>query len=130
LPLAETRLCEPPGWQSQPPAAKRHSPRKDLHWCGFGEVSEWPKERDWKSRTCRKVGRGFKSRPLRLVRDALAANGERPVHAGFVVAGHRAVELVLAGLEVDGDRGLLVLAHDLASFVDSFAADRDVVLEG
>src|SRR5581483_7347813 len=30
-----------------------------------GEVSEWPKERDWKSRTCRKVRRGFKSRPLR-----------------------------------------------------------------
>ena len=28
-------------------------------------MSEWPKERDWKSRTCRKVGRGFKSRPLR-----------------------------------------------------------------
>jgi hypothetical protein len=31
----------------------------------LGEVSEWPKERDWKSRTCRKVRRGFKSRPLR-----------------------------------------------------------------
>jgi hypothetical protein len=30
-----------------------------------GEVSEWSKERDWKSRTCRKVRRGFKSRPLR-----------------------------------------------------------------
>src|SRR5262249_55191282 len=28
----------------------------------------WPKERDWKSRTCRKVGRGFESRPLRQVR--------------------------------------------------------------
>ena len=25
----------------------------------------WPKERDWKSRTCRKAGRGFESRPLR-----------------------------------------------------------------
>ena len=33
--------------------------------CGPGEVSERPKERDWKSRTCRKVRRGFKSRPLR-----------------------------------------------------------------
>ena len=32
-----------------------------------GEVSERPKERDWKSRTRRKAGRGFKSRPLRLV---------------------------------------------------------------
>ena len=31
-----------------------------------GEVSEWPKERDWKSRTCRKVGRGFESLPLRF----------------------------------------------------------------
>ena len=31
-----------------------------------GEVSEWSKERDWKSRTCCKVRRGFKSRPLRL----------------------------------------------------------------
>ena len=31
-----------------------------------GEVSEWPKERDWKSRTCRKVRRGFKSISLRL----------------------------------------------------------------
>jgi hypothetical protein len=31
-----------------------------------GEVSERPKERDWKSRTRRKAGRGFKSRPLRL----------------------------------------------------------------
>jgi hypothetical protein len=26
----------------------------------------WPKERDWKSRTRRKLGRGFESRPLRL----------------------------------------------------------------
>src|SRR4051812_29130749 len=34
-----------------------------------GEVSEWSKERDWKSRTCRKVRRGFKSRPLRLQRE-------------------------------------------------------------
>ena len=31
----------------------------------LGEVSEWSKERDWKSRTCCKVRRGFKSRPLR-----------------------------------------------------------------
>src|SRR5437588_8869215 len=31
-----------------------------------GEVSERSKERDWKSRTGRKVRRGFKSRPLRL----------------------------------------------------------------
>src|SRR3954453_7479086 len=30
-----------------------------------GEVSEGPKERDWKSRTCGKVRGGFKSRPLR-----------------------------------------------------------------
>src|SRR3954462_5990913 len=30
-----------------------------------GEVSEWSKERDWKSRMCRKVHRGFKSRPRR-----------------------------------------------------------------
>src|SRR5439155_2261823 len=30
-----------------------------------GEVSERSKERDWKSRTGRKVRRGFKSRPLR-----------------------------------------------------------------
>ena len=30
-----------------------------------GEVSERPKERDWKSRTRRKACRGFKSRPLR-----------------------------------------------------------------
>ena len=28
----------------------------------------WPKERDWKSRTRRKLGRGFESRPLRLNR--------------------------------------------------------------
>ena len=27
----------------------------------------WPKERDWKSRTCGNVGRGFESRPLRHV---------------------------------------------------------------
>ena len=32
----------------------------------LGEVSERPKERDWKSRTCRKVGRGFESLPLRF----------------------------------------------------------------
>src|SRR5206468_10830674 len=31
-----------------------------------GEVSERAKERDWKSRTGRKVRRGFKSRPLRF----------------------------------------------------------------
>src|SRR4029453_11523509 len=31
-----------------------------------GEVSERSKERDWKSRTCCKVRRGFKSRPLRI----------------------------------------------------------------
>ena len=28
-------------------------------------MSEWPKERDWKSRMCRKVHRGFKSLSLR-----------------------------------------------------------------
>ena len=33
-----------------------------------GEVSERPKERDWKSRKRRKAFRGFKSRPLRWVR--------------------------------------------------------------
>src|SRR6266540_2307272 len=32
----------------------------------YGEVSERSKERDWKSRTCCKVRRGFKSRPLRF----------------------------------------------------------------
>ena len=31
-----------------------------------GEVSEWPKERDRKSRSCRKVARGFESHPLRF----------------------------------------------------------------
>src|SRR5207237_7877554 len=30
-----------------------------------GRWPSWPKERDCKSRTCRKVGRGFESRPLR-----------------------------------------------------------------
>ena len=34
-------------------------------------MSEWPKERDWKSRTCRKVRRGFKSLPLRSSRGKL-----------------------------------------------------------
>jgi hypothetical protein len=29
-------------------------------------MSEWPKERDWKSRMCRKVHRGFKSLSLRF----------------------------------------------------------------
>ena len=33
--------------------------------CPPGEVSERPKERDWKSRKRRKAFRGFKSRPLR-----------------------------------------------------------------
>ncbi len=31
----------------------------------LGEVSEWPKEHDWKSCFRRKTERGFKSRPLR-----------------------------------------------------------------
>jgi hypothetical protein len=47
----------------------------------LGEVSEWPKERDWKSRTCRKVGRGFKSRPLRLIR---CAPSVRSLHGGIL----------------------------------------------
>src|SRR5215471_14276083 len=37
----------------------------------LGEVSERSKERDWKSRGCRKVPRGFKSLPLRLSSTAI-----------------------------------------------------------
>src|SRR5215208_2457513 len=33
---------------------------------GAERCPSWPKERDWKSRTRRKLGRGFESRPLRL----------------------------------------------------------------
>ena len=50
---------------SQGPAATPDGWRS-LVCSGRGEVSERPKERDWKSRTRRKAGRGFKSRPLRL----------------------------------------------------------------
>ena len=50
---------------SEGPAATRAS-WEALVCSGRGEVSERPKERDWKSRTRRKAGRGFKSRPLRL----------------------------------------------------------------
>ena len=42
------------------------------------------------------------------------------------VPGHRAVELVLAGLQVDGDLGRAG-ADDRALLVDAVAADRDVV---
>src|SRR5205823_5743931 len=38
----------------------------------LGEVSERSKERDWKSRMCRKVRRGFKSLSLRLTKARLA----------------------------------------------------------
>jgi hypothetical protein len=34
----------------------------------YGEVSEWSKERDWKSRMFRKGHRGFESLPLRQKR--------------------------------------------------------------
>ena len=48
---------------------RRRSPRGLAHpripCRSPGEVSERPKERDWKSRTRRKAFRGFKSRPLR-----------------------------------------------------------------
>src|SRR5204862_4103076 len=48
--------------------AERHIGRAgDTLWPA-GEVSERSKERDWKSRTGRKVRRGFKSRPLRCCR--------------------------------------------------------------
>jgi hypothetical protein len=40
-------------------------------------VSEWSKERDWKSRTCCKVRRGFKSRPLRSQIAAAAETASR-----------------------------------------------------
>ena len=42
-----------------------------------GEVSERPKERDWKSRTRRKACRGFKSRPLRCRFNACHESGLR-----------------------------------------------------
>src|SRR5919201_4801789 len=44
--------------------ARRYHARRRAERC-----PSWPKERDWKSRTRRKLGRGFESRPLRL--DAL-----------------------------------------------------------
>src|SRR6266516_4310907 len=43
----------------------------------YGAVSEWPKERDWKSRTCCKVRRGFKSRPLRSAPELLGSDPRR-----------------------------------------------------
>src|SRR3954467_14229874 len=47
----------------------------------LGEVSEWSKERDWKSRTCCKVRRGFKSRPLRFSIVAAAETASRLRHS-------------------------------------------------
>ena len=54
----------------------------------------WPKERDWKSRTRRKLGRGFESRPLRL--SVLAVYG-------LFEEGDKAGELLVVELvRVDG----------------------------
>ena len=39
----------------------------------------WPKERDWKSRTCGNVGRGFESRPLRSFASLRSVHGGNPV---------------------------------------------------
>ena len=47
------------------PVHARLAPRSSDTLCPPGEVSERPKERDWKSRKRRKAFRGFKSRPLR-----------------------------------------------------------------
>src|SRR5690242_19263312 len=52
----------PPGRSDR----RRYRARRNGTLSALGEVSEWPKERDWKSRTCCKVGRGFNSRPLRF----------------------------------------------------------------
>src|SRR3954463_14610472 len=49
-----------------------------------GEVSERSKERDWKSRTCCKVRRGFKSRPLRLFARAGPDGNSRPGRFGLL----------------------------------------------
>jgi hypothetical protein len=58
----------------------------------LGEVSERSKERDWKSRTCRKVRRGFKSLPLRHFFPSHALRdigGRQPFGHLIAVAGPR-----------------------------------------
>jgi hypothetical protein len=54
--------------------------RATMH--ALGGVSERSKERDWKSRTCRKVRRGFKSLSLRLVESPPVRGLSRSGHCG------------------------------------------------
>src|SRR5215211_7904545 len=55
---------------------------------------------------------------------------EDALHAALAVAGHRAVEGVLARLEVDLDGRRAAVGDDLALLVDAVAVDGDVVLRG
>src|SRR4029077_14661670 len=62
---------------------------RPILWALLGEVSERSKERDWKSRGCRKVPRGFKSLPLRY-RDVAILRRDVPVAIAIRRAGGRA----------------------------------------
>ena len=66
-----------------------------------GEVSEWPKERDWKSRICRKVDRGFKSRPLRL--PGRRRRGARPPRRAESPMSERTFDVIVIGAGPAGE---------------------------
>ena len=68
------------------------------------------------------------ARPRRPSAPARLLDRELALHAALAVAGHGAVERVLARLEVDLDRRRAAVLHDLALLVDAAAVDGDVVV--
>src|SRR5215210_4904320 len=73
--------------------------------------------------------RGPTMRSARRGTPPCSLDGELALHAGLAMAGHRAVERVVPGLEVDVDlRGPAAL-DDLALLVDPVALDGDVVAD-
>jgi hypothetical protein len=57
-------------------------------------------------------------------------DGEDSLHSGLTVAGNRAVERVLTGLDRDGDLRLSTVLHDGSDCADPVALERDVVGNG
>jgi hypothetical protein len=71
-PSPSTVLSEPSLSRQKTVSEPGYDVPRSTHARCYGEVSERSKERDWKSRTCCKVRRGFKSRPLRFSAGAAA----------------------------------------------------------
>ena len=102
----------------------------DYRWYGRyrSRVTErcpsWPKERDWKSRTCRKAGRGFESRPLRLFppgihdfrRRLLQASRRCGVHGNSGAPGTQNNHLPARACEITSATGGRIAQRESARF--------------